>query len=583
MIARLHAEQDFVVHVFALLDGPGAEAAYAEIRRLWSCCRDELGMTQPILAVGLPTSLPDRREELPNLAEIAALESPDRDFQAIVRRDRNLLCLAVALAPQNRPVGRHALAPRGETRAAPTWRELDQRWSLLANPDSGALLGEVRLYLGRMSEADSDPVDASSQSIDIAVPLVDWMPRDDGWTERGVLLEEGVAAWEATSREDGRFLRRIVALADHDKNAQQSAWFWSRGDAVMPPFGGYLRYAAEIRYELRVWQGGERSRVLRERADANVGELRRLLDDAPGPEADTATSTVLRGLRIDETDLVLTSSTVREMRSAVEISASNMQAALGRGLPDRGTRHFVFADRALADWFARELSDAADRLDSTRDRVHRIRALGAERERSADRADTSTSKGFRVSGGQDLKRKVFVVHGRDRVVQEKMFDFLRALDLVPMEWEPQVAATGSTLPSLTDVITHNLSAGQAQAVVVLMTPDDVVNLHPTLRSANEQSYETEPIMQARPNVLIELGLALAAYRHRTIILEIGRLRPISDIGGLNVIRFDGSDAAIRSLVARLKVAECAVDDRGTEWSKTSRFENLDAYTRRPPK
>jgi predicted nucleotide-binding protein len=187
----------------------------------------------------------------------------------------------------------------------------------------------------------------------------------------------------------------------------------------------------------------------------------------------------------------------------------------------------------------------------------------------------------RSTGMTSVSRKVFVIHGRDEQVRSAMFELLRALDLQPQEWEPLVAATGSTLPNLNEVVAAGLAAGQAQAVVAILTPDDIVTLHPALRAADDPADETTQVMQARPNVLIELGMALSAYRHRTIIVAIGALRRIADLDGLNVIRFNGSETAIGKLVERLKVAGCAVDDRGSDWRALRRFADLDAYARGP--
>jgi predicted nucleotide-binding protein len=181
----------------------------------------------------------------------------------------------------------------------------------------------------------------------------------------------------------------------------------------------------------------------------------------------------------------------------------------------------------------------------------------------------------------DVSRKVFVVYGRDEQVRRAAFDLLRALDLQPQEWEPLVAATGSTLPNLNEVVTAGLAAGQAQAVLAILTPDDMVTLHPALRAPADPADETTLVMQSRPNVLIEVGMALSAYRHRTIIVEIGRLRRIADLDGLNVIRFDGSEFAIGKIVERLKLAGCAVNDKGSDWRDIRRFADLDAYRRRP--
>ncbi|GAA2027427.1 nucleotide-binding protein [Catenulispora yoronensis] len=178
---------------------------------------------------------------------------------------------------------------------------------------------------------------------------------------------------------------------------------------------------------------------------------------------------------------------------------------------------------------------------------------------------------------RDLARSVFVVHGRDEQVRSLMFDFLRRLDLRPLEWEELVAATRQVSPYLGNVV--GLAPSQARAAVVLLTPDDVVTLHPDLHEVEEPPFETELIGQARPNVLIELGLALAAYPDRTLIIEVGRLRPIADIEGRNVVRFDGSAEALGKIVERLTTAGCAVNDRGGDWRKP--WPRLAAQDRKP--
>ncbi|MEU6771094.1 nucleotide-binding protein [Streptomyces sp. NPDC046759] len=177
----------------------------------------------------------------------------------------------------------------------------------------------------------------------------------------------------------------------------------------------------------------------------------------------------------------------------------------------------------------------------------------------------------------DRRRNVFVVHGRDEEVRTKMFGLLRRLDLRPLEWEDLVRATGKTAPFLGEVVAK--APEQAQAALVLLTPDDLVELHPELRGTHEPPYETEPTGQPRPNVLIELGMVLMAYPERTLMVEVGALRPIADIAGRNVIRFDGSEAALGKIVQRLKLAGCTVDDTGSEWRQTWPYSHLSAYGR----
>jgi predicted nucleotide-binding protein len=180
----------------------------------------------------------------------------------------------------------------------------------------------------------------------------------------------------------------------------------------------------------------------------------------------------------------------------------------------------------------------------------------------------------------DKTRNVFVVHGRDDEVRRAMFGLLRSLDLRPMEWERLVRATGGTLPFLGEVIEK--APAEAQAALVLLTPDDVVRLHPDLHGPREHEYELRDAGQPRPNVLIELGMVLMAYPERTIIVEIGAVKPIADIAGRNVIKFDGSDVALGKIAQRLRLAGCAVDEDGSDWRETAPFRDLAAYLREPP-
>ncbi|MGW1470269.1 TIR domain-containing protein [Streptomyces olivaceus] len=179
----------------------------------------------------------------------------------------------------------------------------------------------------------------------------------------------------------------------------------------------------------------------------------------------------------------------------------------------------------------------------------------------------------------ELARSVFVVHGRDDQVRREMFELLRRLDLRPLEWEQLVKETGQSAPFLGDVLPVAVTHGQA--ALVLLTPDDVVHLHPELHGHTEPAHETGPVCQPRPNVLIELGMVLMAYPERTLIVEVGGVRPIADITGRNVIRFDGSETALGKIVERLKSAGCAVDDTGSDWRHTYPYQHLSAYHRRP--
>lgn len=198
----------------------------------------------------------------------------------------------------------------------------------------------------------------------------------------------------------------------------------------------------------------------------------------------------------------------------------------------------------------------------------------------AERTVTLPSVGApRPVDDAERARNVFLVHGRDDEFAGRVRELLSLLGLRVLEWEPLVRAAGrGPAPMLREIIQDGMR--RAQAIVVLLTPDDVVSLHPDLRSAREDPHELVPQCQPRPNVLMELGAALFAFPDATIVVKAGRLRPMADLGGVNFVDFAVGGES--KLVSRLLVAGCTVDDSGQEWRRRSRFEDLAAYDRRPP-
>jgi predicted nucleotide-binding protein len=165
------------------------------------------------------------------------------------------------------------------------------------------------------------------------------------------------------------------------------------------------------------------------------------------------------------------------------------------------------------------------------------------------------------------RRTVFLVHGRWKEAVAAMQDFLRALDLDVRGW-PEARLTGQEGRHNTDILDRAFH--DCHAVVVFLTPDDVADLHPDLSDPPGQGVRL--VGQPRPNVLFEAGYAWNAMRHRTLLVEFGgELRRISDLSGVDRVRFDGSAQSRTEVADRLEDIGVDVKRKGGAHLNAGRF------------
>ena len=163
---------------------------------------------------------------------------------------------------------------------------------------------------------------------------------------------------------------------------------------------------------------------------------------------------------------------------------------------------------------------------------------------------------------------VFVVHGRDGALRQSMFDFLRGLNLHPLEWDHAIDEARQGNPYVGDV----LDIVMEKADVVLFTPDDLAQLKEQFVKGGERASEGKLQGQARPNVLFEAGLALGAHPKKTVMVQVGRLQSFSDIGGRHMVRLSNDEASRKSFANRLARICLAVNRVGNDWMHVGRFE-----------
>ncbi len=169
------------------------------------------------------------------------------------------------------------------------------------------------------------------------------------------------------------------------------------------------------------------------------------------------------------------------------------------------------------------------------------------------------------------KRRVFLVHGRDLRAKSAVANLLRAFDLQVISWDEAAAQTATATPYTGDVIIEGLQ--NADAVIVLFTPDDLGCTRPDFIQPGDAEEERTPRPQARLNVVFEAGMAMALNRQATILLEMGSVRAMSDTAGLNVVRLTSATIPERlQLASRLRTAGLAVDvTKDTAWTTAGDF------------
>jgi predicted nucleotide-binding protein len=170
-------------------------------------------------------------------------------------------------------------------------------------------------------------------------------------------------------------------------------------------------------------------------------------------------------------------------------------------------------------------------------------------------------------------REVFVVHGRNQKANTALKAFLTAIGLHMVDFEfDAIAATGVGSPYTGEILTAGFRL--ARAVIIFLTPDERVQLR---REHAGSPSELRAEYQARPNVFFEAGMAFLSHPRRTVIVELGNIRPFSDIGGRHTIRLDDSTDARERLISRLRVAGCSVDVKDDRWIAAGRFMDAVAF------
>jgi predicted nucleotide-binding protein len=190
------------------------------------------------------------------------------------------------------------------------------------------------------------------------------------------------------------------------------------------------------------------------------------------------------------------------------------------------------------------------------------RLPSVQRKRRQSKQASSTSSRRRGNS-------VFVVHGRNEAMRRAFFGFLRAIGLQPIEWRKAIELTSKPNPYVGEIL--DAAFREAVAVIVLLTPDDEAKLKDEFLRSNDQDYEKKLTGQARANVLFEAGMAMGRNPSSVVLVQVGGLRPFSDIGGRHVVRLSNGAESRQESITKLANAGCNVDTSGSDWLREGDF------------
>lgn len=216
-----------------------------------------------------------------------------------------------------------------------------------------------------------------------------------------------------------------------------------------------------------------------------------------------------------------------------------------------------------------EIRQAARGLNAGPNAVRTVRLPNSESVSKRPRTKRASKKKKAASSVSRRGTSVFVVHGRNDKLRRSMFSFLRSIGLRPLEWRKAIALTKKSSPFVAQIL--DAAFREAVAIVVLFSPDDKAKLKKEFIKSNDPEYEKVLTGQARPNVLFEAGMAFGRNPDSTVLVQVGDVRPFSDVAGRHLVHLSNSPQSRHELVTKLANAGCNVDTDGIDWHSEGDF------------
>jgi predicted nucleotide-binding protein len=221
------------------------------------------------------------------------------------------------------------------------------------------------------------------------------------------------------------------------------------------------------------------------------------------------------------------------------------------------------ADRGLAQWVGHAaLTSTPSGVDAAEDPALLAQVLPIPE-------DVQTADQEHAMATSD-KKKVFIIHGRNKAARVAVEHFLNSLDLKPLDFDQLAADMGTEFVG--NIVLEGLK--RAHGIVVLFTPDEFAALHPLLHEKPEHDPSR---WQSRPNVIFEAGIAFGIARGRSVLATMGsNVSLFSDVKGLHIARLDNTEDSRKKFRQKLIGTGCDVDQRADSYTDPARSGDFEA-------
>jgi predicted nucleotide-binding protein len=211
---------------------------------------------------------------------------------------------------------------------------------------------------------------------------------------------------------------------------------------------------------------------------------------------------------------------------------------------DQKARDLLLPPRKAALAVARDLGVAVHRYATEEElaglRPHRAASGDLPRAAAAPPEPESRAgrKRPRPASTKKSSNSVFVIHGRNKHLLAALHSFLRAVGVTPVEWPKAITLSKKPSPYLNEILEATFK--HVQAVVVLLSGDDEVVLRKEFRKPSDSAEEKKVRNQPRQNVLFEAGMAVALLPERTLFIQVGKVKVLSDIAGRHLLHLNNT-------------------------------------------